>query len=227
MNQLRNKVRFRYNMILRYIYLKLNKKKLINKQLFIVSNNCWGGIVYQDMGLPYLSPFVNMYMFIPCYLKLIKNILWYLDQELKFSEISIYASANEKRKNHQYPIGILGDVEIHFIHYTDKEYTLKKWIERVQRLDTSNLLFVMSERDGCTPELVKEFDHIDHQNKVCFANKQYGLKSTIYLKSFSDLPEVPGADEIMGHTYWKLPLVKFLNKGRQMPIIKYSQQRLS
>lgn len=212
---LKDKIRFRYNVILKDLYLKFNKKKLVNKQLCIISNNCWGGIVYQDLGLPYLSPFVNMYMFTPCYLKLARNLPEYVKKELTFTEISKYPEANEKRKTHRYPIGVLSDIEIHFIHYTDDGYTLKKWNERVKRLDTSNLIFVMSERDGCTPQLVEEFDKLDHTNKVCFTNKKYNLKSTVYLKAFNNLPQVPGADEISGHTYWRLPLIEFLNKGAE------------
>ncbi|RYF87440.1 MAG: DUF1919 domain-containing protein [Chitinophagaceae bacterium] len=208
---IKNKIKFRYNLALRKAYLTLNKKRLQGKKPFIISNNCWGGIVYQDLGLPYLSPFVNMYIFASCYLKILKNLNYYLQQPLTFTNVSKYDAANMKRSKRSYPIGQLDDVEIHFIHYTDEAYTLKKWNERVKRFNVDNLLVVMSERDGCTPGLIKEFDSLDYQNKVCFTKADYGLGSTVYFRSFKKLKEIPGADEIAGYTYWKLPLSNFLS----------------
>ena len=46
-------------------YIKSRIKRFfINQDDFtIVSNNCWGTFIYKKFGLPYNSPFVNMFIF--------------------------------------------------------------------------------------------------------------------------------------------------------------------
>src|SRR5688572_22103122 len=97
----------------------LEKDRLLlqNKDFTIISNNCWGGIIYQDLQLPYLSPTVNLYMFIPCYIKFLENLEFYLNKKLDFTEESKYNQANINKIRKWYPIGKLDDIELHFIHY--------------------------------------------------------------------------------------------------------------
>jgi uncharacterized protein (DUF1919 family) len=209
---IKRKIQFKLNQIIKGIYLKIYKPKLTNDRPFIISNNCWAGIVYKDLDIPYQTPFVNMYMFAPCYMELLKDLSFYLSRDLQFVQHSKYPEANANRNKQYYPIGVLGEIEIHFIHYSSEDYTYVKWKERLKRINISNMIVIMSERDRCTPELIKEFDRLDYSNKVCFTIKEYNLRSSIYLKSFRHLSEIPGADEIVGHTYWRLPLVPFLNK---------------
>jgi uncharacterized protein (DUF1919 family) len=88
----------------------------------LISRNCWGGQAYQSLGLPYNSPFVGLFLFGPCYMKLLRDFDSYMQMELEFIEISKYADAYN---NH--PIALLGDVEIHFQHYGSIEEAREKW----------------------------------------------------------------------------------------------------
>ena len=36
---------------------------LQNTNFSIISNNCWGGYVYQEQNLPYQSPFVGLFLY--------------------------------------------------------------------------------------------------------------------------------------------------------------------
>ena len=80
---------------------KKDRAALRNKDFVIISNNCWGGQVYQWYQLPYNTPFVGMFIYGPCYIKLLKNFDHYMAQELKFGAVSIY-----KDRAKTYPLGI-------------------------------------------------------------------------------------------------------------------------
>lgn len=95
----------------RKIVYSKDRKRLTNKDFTIISNNCWGGHVYQDLDLEYLTPFVGLYFHLPCYLKLLKNFEHYMNQQLTFTDKSIYEKADSKREENYYPLGKLDDIE--------------------------------------------------------------------------------------------------------------------
>ena len=61
----------------RAIFKKTLSKKDIalveNKNFVIVSDNCWGGSLYQWYNRPYNSPFVGLFIHGDCYIKLLSN----------------------------------------------------------------------------------------------------------------------------------------------------------
>ena len=44
-----------------------------NKTVTVVSNNCWGGFMYQSCKLQYHTPFIGLFMVAPDYIKLLEN----------------------------------------------------------------------------------------------------------------------------------------------------------
>ena len=54
------------------------RRRLKNKNFTIICDNCWAGKVYQELGLPYQTPFVGMFVFSPDYIKMLKNLKHYL-----------------------------------------------------------------------------------------------------------------------------------------------------
>ena len=57
------------------IYRKLMRFRLKKKKFSIISNDCWGGSVYLDLGIPYTSPTVNLFMLFNDIIKKIYFIL--------------------------------------------------------------------------------------------------------------------------------------------------------
>ena len=55
-----------------------------NKQVTIISNNCWGGFMYQSCRIKYNSPFIGLYMYAPEYIALLRNLKYNLSQPLRF-----------------------------------------------------------------------------------------------------------------------------------------------
>ena len=96
---------------------------IYSKQEFVVvSNNCWGGEIYKRLGLQYNTPFIGLYITSKHYIKLLENFDFYMKSELVF--ISNFESETSKLK---YPIGYLGEIEIHFLHYSSEEEAIEKW----------------------------------------------------------------------------------------------------
>lgn len=145
-----------------------------NKQVCIISNNCWGGFMYQSCNLPYSSPLIGLYFYAPEYIKFLKNLKYNINQPLHFikkeqSKYSKYISKN-------YIIGVLGNtgIEIVFMHYHNEAEVLEKWERRKKRIDYTNMIVKFSDTDCCRDDkLIYEFDKLPFKYKVCFTGKPY------------------------------------------------------
>ena len=56
-------------------YSKKDKEALKDINFVIISDNCWGGSVYQWLDRPYNSPFVGLGIYGDCYIKLLSNLI--------------------------------------------------------------------------------------------------------------------------------------------------------
>ena len=78
-------------------------------------------MIYQYFGLKYLTPTVGLFIMDDDYIRFLENLEYYLAQPIKFigHSQSRYQSVlgKESTAKNDYPIGLLGDVEIHFLHY--------------------------------------------------------------------------------------------------------------
>lgn len=134
---------------------KWNNYRIKNKRISIISNNCWGGYMYQSCNLKYQSPFIGLFLFAPDYIQLLKNLDYYLSQDITF--ITRKQSKYADLIIEEYPIGMLGEgIEIHFLHYKSNEEAAEKWKQRVKRIDLNNLIVKFCDRDLSTPEYMKE-----------------------------------------------------------------------
>ena len=165
----KNPLRILVRRIRYYIHNYTERKALINHDFTIIANNCWGWKVYNELGMPYSSPFIGIHINGPCFIKLVKNLSHYLDKELTFINHSKYDD-----KKYSYPIALLGnDIEIHFVHYDSEEYARSTWYRRVRRINWDNLFIKMCDGYYSTPEIIKEFDRLHIKNSVCFTAKPY------------------------------------------------------
>ena len=160
------------------------RKALKNKHFTIISDNCWGGRIYQELGLPYQSPFIGLFIYSPDYVKLLANPKHYLSGELPlvFVEESRYRS----KDGITYPVALLEDIEIHFLHYADEEEARSKWSRRLARMNWDNLYFKMNDNDQATYQLLKDFQDLPYQAKVIFSSKNYtDLEDLVFFENSS------------------------------------------
>lgn len=129
-----------------------------------------------------LSVSNNWFVFLPKdYLKFVKNLKEYLNKELifikpedanQYEEVKPYVN-----KFGEYPIGRLGDIDIHFLHYSSKEEAYEKWNRRKQRIDYSRVIIKASTQNLWEDRFAEELEMFDFPNKLLFSNKKYKCSS--------------------------------------------------
>jgi len=137
------------------------RKNLYNHNFSILSANCLGGIIYHDLGEKFMSPTVNLYMSSGDFVTLACNLDSYLRKELK-----------EIKRDLPYPVGGLGEIELHFVHYKSFEEAVNKWEERKNRIDKNNLFLLLTDRDDFSEEILEKYAKLDYP-KVLLSGKKY------------------------------------------------------
>ena len=197
----------------RKLRAKGKRKKLNNTDFTIISNNCWGGITYEEFGLRKNSPTIGGYFFSDDYLKFVKNLKYYLSLDLTF--IPVEKAAHSKwiieNGDNKAIVGVLDDVEIVFIHYPSKEVVYRKWTDRVKRVNWDNLIFKFSKQNHATDDMVREFDEAELPGKkFVFVNKKEGYRCGVYYPGYDNDDEVSN-DAYFSNRYWDV--IHFINTG--------------
>lgn len=172
-------LRLKYNKYKRKIMAKKNSSKISDGNFTIISNNCWGGMIYESYNLPKNSPTVGLYFMPKDYIKFLKNLKEYVSVEIEFIEPSKSKYEKVLKKDHRfgkYPIGKLKDIEIMFLHYKSKEEAREKWNRRCKRINWNKLLIKFNDQNGCTEEEVYEFYSLPYKNKLFFTVKDWDVK---------------------------------------------------
>lgn len=157
----------------KYQFFNLEYRLRLKESNFsIIANDCWGGFVYNQLGLAYNTPFIWLYLD-HNYMKLLKNLKHYLSCDLSFVELPGI--------NH--PVGMLDDIFIYFNHYKTNEEAREKWVRRLQRFNDKNVFVKMTIEDEKT---AIEFERLDIKNKIAFTNQDFNLESCIFMDGWQD-----------------------------------------
>jgi uncharacterized protein (DUF1919 family) len=195
-----------------------HRGRLRNEGFSIISNDCWGAEVYRHLELPYNTPFVGLFMFAPCYIRLLEDFDSALHAPLTFIDESRYAPANEDRTTRAagpYPLALLGeDIELHFVHYSDETVALETWRRRVERISRDNLFVkYAADKDESTPELVRRFDALPFDHKVCLSREPY--------PGVSSARTIRGWEQNGANLFWiglsQLDWIQWLNRESGTP----------
>lgn len=165
----------------------LKRKKFKNTNFTIISNNCFGGIIYRNHHMPYLTPTAGLFIMPDDYLKFIKNIKKYI--KIEPIEISVNESKYKKylnKINYGGTIGKIEDVEIMFLHYHNFKEAKEKWIKRCKRINFDRIIYKFNDQNECTFKNLKEFNDLDLKNKICFTARKYEGIDSYVLSKFSD-----------------------------------------
>lgn len=161
-------------------YNARRRARLKNRDFTIISSNCVGTIIYYDMGLPYLTPTINLAISMRDLVKMAGNLRWYMEQELV-----------EAQDGGKCPAGWLGGIRINFVHYDTFGEGAACWERRKKRINWDNIVLMGTERDDCDYAVLKSFDHLPYPNKVVFTHIAYPeLSSACYIKGFEDQEEI-------------------------------------
>lgn len=147
---------------------------LRTRDFSIVSNNCWGGLMYQKYGLPYRSPTCGLLILGSDYISFCRNLRDYLHERIRFIpfEESKYHDA-DFLEGMRFPVGVLKDIEIYFVHYKTEEEAAEKWYRRCERINWNRIVYKISERETFSEKDMQAFAALDLPNRLIFASKSY------------------------------------------------------
>lgn len=185
---------------LRHLLWRLRLK---NKDVTIISNDCWGGFMYRYLHLPFHSPFIGLFVMPEDFVKILKSPE-ILDSDLKF--IPKQQSRHLSHINHtkDYPVGVLDQsVEIHFLHYANEQEARSKWNRRVGRIDWNNAIVKLSDNYYITEETIRKFDALPYPVKVFFTyRKRPEIASACYLPEFKNDGRTGERIHKIFHRHW-------------------------
>lgn len=200
--------------LFRIFQKQLDLVRIRNQSFVIVANNCWGAEIYKHLNLPYNTPFVGLYIYPDCFIKLIKRWPAPMHSSLTFLPGN---KSKYEQEPFNFPIGLLdGDIEIHFMHYHSEEEAYEKWTRRTQRMwatqDESNYFFKLCDRLNCTAEQMREFHNLPVANKISFSAYKIESPDNIQLKTkHLDQGEAPTGIELYNTAQYYFDMVQWLN----------------
>ena len=110
----------------------------------------------------------------------------------------------------QYPIGLIYDVEIHFLHSQSQQEAKTKWLRRRSKINFSKIIFKYSTQNLWTMDDVIEFDRLELENKVLFTSKILpGISSEQILMKVFEGEDNTGDEGQVYHDY--MDITKYLN----------------
>ena len=165
-------------------------RKLLSRDFSIIASNCVGGTIYGDFSLQYSSPFVGLFILPKDFIQLCSDLEYYLGLPLLRDDFSKMT----------YPVGKLGNILIHFVHYKNFAQAKAKWDRRKVRINFDSLFFILVERDGCTLEDIEKFDSLFLEKKLVLTAGIYPyLKSTFQLHTYKNCLEVGDCTSFVAH----------------------------
>ena len=152
-----------------------------------ISQNCIGGVLYHDLGLQFLSPTINTFIPEPGFVKLVLNLRHYMEQELVI------------RWGEEYPIGMLDDVEIHFMHYDTCKEAKEAWDKRKARINWDKIFVIATDRDGFDSDAYEQWKQIPYPKILFTANPEF-TEDAVYYPEYAADGQV--GDLILGRTFY-------------------------
>ena len=191
-------------------------RRLQRSRLSIFSRQCFGGCISKMLGLPFRSPFVNLFLSESDFLKFMRAPRIYLEYSPHFEKLT----GTSKEAPDGYPLCSLGDISLNMMHYKEPDDAINKWNERKQRINWYNLIVIARIEDE---KILQEFDALPYGKKFCFVPFKSDLDSAWYLnpeidkdaKSFGDAFNRFG----WGYIFY-YDLFDMLLYGKKTPLIK-------
>jgi len=175
-------VRLKFLKLKRKLFAKREKRKLIKNDFTIISNNCWGGMVYESYDLIKQSPTVGLFMIASDYIKFLSKLDEYISAELTFisprdSRWKEIPQVSCDKRFGKYPVGLLEleneSIELFFLHYRNEKEAFDKWNRRCKRINKNAILVKFNDQNGCTEQDIEDFYKLNYENKMFFTVKEW------------------------------------------------------
>lgn len=176
---------------------------LRDKDFSIICNNCVGGFIYQYYNIEYKTPTLGLFILAQDYIKFLLDIKFYLSKQLEFikpRESIYYENFKQFEEHMKFPIAKLHDIEVFFMHYKNEEEATEKWNRRINKINWNDLIIIFAENETCNYEMIKQFDALPFNNKICFTKEDYPeIRSSCCIEEMKDPSKSWAVETIIKH----------------------------
>jgi len=148
---------------------KFRKLNIVPEKVSILASNCWGGQLYHDANMMFLSPTINL-TFEP------NDFLTFVD---KIGEIQT-ASIIEKNDNKPYPVGLITysdgtQITIYFVHYKTFKEAKDVFLKRSKRICKNIVAILMVNK--LEAGVVEKFKMIPYKKKCIYGTTNCDVRN--------------------------------------------------
>lgn len=166
-------------------------KKIIGNKPTIIAEACYGGYIYNQLGIEFCSPFINTRIFERDYLRMLGNLEFYLSQNVcPRRDVQSVKDMEAKIAQKElgwgkmgYPIAQLLDIDLHAIHACNMDEYIAEWNRRRERINRKNIWIMMIIESD---EMAEEFNKIATDNKIGFYFKETGYQNIVCLHDWEN-----------------------------------------
>lgn len=163
----------------REIYKHNIRKFNHNLDFTLIAQNCIGGVIYNDLGIAFKSPTINMFIEGENFVKLVENFRYYMSIPPKpLCEEFIDPINNAIR----YPKIAIDDLEICCLHYESCKDAIASWNKRRNRVNFENVYVIANTWNlHGREDLVKRLQLNSPYKTIIFSTKECNYEGTIQL----------------------------------------------
>ncbi len=174
------RVRGRFQRELNNAKIRKFGKALRTQEFTILSQNCIAGVFYHDMGLPFQTPTINLYLTAPDFLKFVANIDRYIAMDIQM------------KWGLDYPLGTLDDITVHFMHYETCEEAKNAWNRRKERINREKIVVFCTDMEEFDDEVYEQWKQIAYPKVLFTANEKYkDCDGSVYFSKYRKNGRVP------------------------------------
>ena len=188
--------------IWRYPLCACYKSKLKYDRFTIISSDCTGGVLYRDLGLPFLSPTINLT--VPNSIDFFERLEHYLRLEPVPNGYS----------QEGYPLMLLEDLEIVGVHYRNHDALIGKWNERRKRVVWDRIIVMSNDKFISTEADKERFSKLPYP-KMLFSREKTGDSYVAHAPALAAGKDLTAYCDLLGRRYIGkyLDCVQFLNES--------------
>ncbi len=164
------------------ISLRLYRLNNKNHNMTIISRDCIGGVIYNQYGLKFLSPTINLFMSMPDFNYFCLYLKEYIECDLSEIDNTLgYPLGELKPHNKKLP-----SIKIHFMHYINFIEAKEKWEKRKQLINWDKIYVINScaydrEISETNKNVINLFNSIPYK-KIIFIRYHMGFDDEIIIK---------------------------------------------
>lgn len=154
---------------------KLNK----NRSFTIIAQNCIGGVIYNDLKLPFTSPTINMFIEDLNFIKLVEN----LEHYMSIRPVPITDNYIDPIDNSiHYPKIRIDDIEVCCLHYKSCAEAIDSWIRRAKRVNFDNVYVIGNSWNmHQNEELIRRLCQNDKYKTICVTYGNFDIPNCVQL----------------------------------------------